>query len=304
MGPTRRHLQVVFWLIVWLIGAGFSALPPAAVGAQDEPTATPDAAGVIYAEVRPNDSLWAVAVRAGISIDELLSLNSLSQNSLIQPGQLLIVGYGTPAPSATPDLPPATATATRPPPTPTPTPMPPPRTALCLVAFDDINQNGVRNLNEPLKAAVAFTVFNERSVVDNYVTDGVSEPYCLENLQPGNYQVTRSVQLNETLTTAGDWAIRLTSGSVLHMEFGSYTGSPAAPLLHSDTDSAGQPAVAGATSVPPPEPVAQIDTSRVAHESSDTVMIIFGTIGFVGLFVAAVLFLMIRHGSADGKQES
>ncbi|MCB9431758.1 MAG: hypothetical protein H6668_07190 [Ardenticatenaceae bacterium] len=44
-------------------------------------------------------------------------------------------------------------------------------------------------------------------MVGNYVTDGVSEPYCLEGLTPGNYSVTRSVEANETLTTGGNWLV-------------------------------------------------------------------------------------------------
>lgn len=46
--------------------------------------------------VKPGDSLWAIARRVGISLDRLLSLNNMTEDSVIQPGQVLTVpGGGT-----------------------------------------------------------------------------------------------------------------------------------------------------------------------------------------------------------------
>jgi hypothetical protein len=59
-------------------------------------------------------------------------------------------------------------------------------------------------------------------VVSNYVTDGVSEPYCIRGLTAGSYQITRSTLEVETLTTPGDWAISLTEGGLVNIEFGSH----------------------------------------------------------------------------------
>lgn len=191
------------------------------IHAQDFPTATPDAEGIIYAEVQPNDSLWAIAARAGISLVELLDLNNLTEDALIQPGDRLIVGIvaATPTPEAT-----ATAVATREPPTPTATPPPPPITAICLVAFVDENGNGEREPDEPLQAGVAFTVFTSEAVVANYVTDGVSEPFCLTDLVAGNYQVTRSVGRDESLTNSGNRTVILATGDQVMLGFGGVTG--------------------------------------------------------------------------------
>ena len=75
---------------------------------------------------------------------------------------------------------------------------------------------------EALRSNVAFTIYNEQEVVANYVSDGVTEPHCLEDLSPGVYHVTRSRTQVETLTTEGDWALTLSEGSVLHLAFGSY----------------------------------------------------------------------------------
>ncbi|MCB9443663.1 MAG: LysM peptidoglycan-binding domain-containing protein [Ardenticatenaceae bacterium] len=179
------------------------------VKAQDFPTPTPDAEGNIFVIVQPNDSLWAIAARAGIPLADLLALNNLTENSIIAPGDQLLIGRAEPAATPTEPLPPPSPTATRPPPPPTATAVPPPPTAICLKAFTDLNRDGKHNAGEPFKAAVAFTIFTTQAVVANYVTDGISEPHCLENLPPGDYNITRSIAQGETLTTQGDWTISL-----------------------------------------------------------------------------------------------
>ncbi len=204
------------------------------------PTATPDAEGIIYDVVQPNDSLWAIAGRHGLTFAELLALNEgLTENTVIQPGDLLIVGHGEPL--ATPTSPPV-PTATLPPPTPRPTVVPP-RTAVCLLAFNDQNRDGVYDAGEALRPGVAFTVYDETAVVANYITNGVSEPYCIEGLRGGSYHVTRSVTPQEVLTTDGDWAVSLMVGSVAQLAFGSYlrpaSGETAvAPAANSPTRTA------------------------------------------------------------------
>ncbi|GJM41903.1 MAG: hypothetical protein DHS20C20_21850 [Ardenticatenaceae bacterium] len=224
------------WLYLLLLGGmllWFGA--PSLMNAQETPTATPDAEGIIYAEVLPNDSLWAIAARSGISLAELLDLNNLTEDALIQPGDRLIVGIvmATPTPDVSP-----TPTATRQPPTPTVTGPPLPVTAICLVAFTDENGNGEREPAEPLQAGIAFTVFTAESVVANYVTDGFAEPFCLTDLVAGNYQVTRSVGRGETLTNSGNRTVILATGDQVMLGFGGFVGEMAtatavAPLTES-----------------------------------------------------------------------
>ncbi|MCA9943201.1 MAG: LysM peptidoglycan-binding domain-containing protein [Anaerolineales bacterium] len=228
MGVKQR------WLWVTLLGCfvyGRLLLWPAAlaiVHAQTLPTATPDAEGVIYVIVQPNDSLWGIAGRAGIGLTELLDLNNLTEDALIQPGDRLIVAIVEPPASPTPEASP-TLVATREPPTPTVTPPPGPVTAVCLVACNDENGNGERELTEPLQAGVAFTIFTSEAVVANYVTDGISEPYCLTELEPGDYQITRSVGRAETLTNSGNRTVILAAGDQVMLGFGGLVGSTPQP---------------------------------------------------------------------------
>jgi LysM domain len=207
-----------FWPVVLLCLCILLLAQAPAVRGQDNATSTPDEKGFIYVEVQADDSLWSVAARAGLTIPELLELNELDDSVVLQPGDKLIVAVVEPPATPTSDIP----TATLPPPSATPTAVQQ-RTAICISAYDDLNKDGIFDGGEPLRANVAFTVFNEQDVVANHVTDGVSEPHCLENLSPGVYHVTRSFLKNEQLTTEGDWALTLSAGSVLNLAFGSYT---------------------------------------------------------------------------------
>jgi len=278
--PIRFILLIIMGLSLLLMA------PRPALFAQDALTATPDAEGVIYTLVEPNDSLWAIADRAGISLQQLLDLNGLTEAAIIHPGELLVVGHGTPPPTATIEMPSPTVTATRPPPTPTPTAIPPPRSAICLEAFDDLDRDGIFDTGEPLKAAGAFTIFNEESVIGNYITDGISEPYCFEGLAPGDYKVTRSVRRDETLTTSGDWVLTLTSGSVLSLEFGSHPGAAATPTapIESQLVQAEAPI---ATFTPPPLSNGQADGAEMSTLVAIGFIAVLLLVIGIGLVVAA-----------------
>jgi len=124
-----------------------------AEGQEPPPTWTPTTPPTTHT-VRSGDTLWSIAARYGLSLDDLLALNGLSMESVIMPGQeLRIRAEAPPAPSPTPaptDTPPPTAgiavaageTATTPAatpavasPTPAPSPAPPtltPRPTLAL----------------------------------------------------------------------------------------------------------------------------------------------------------------------------
>lgn len=245
----------------WMLGlvAFFGSGSMFALQAQELPTATPDAEGFIYAIVQPNDSLWGIAARAGISLAELLDLNNLTENALIQPGDRLIVAIVEPPASPTPVETP-TAVATRPPPTPTNTPPPPPLTVICLVAFADENGNGEREPLEPLQGGVAFTVFTAESVVANYVTDGISEPYCLTDLTAGDYQITRSVGRGETLTNSGNRTVILAAGDQVMLGFGGFSGATPVPTAVPPTSA---PAIIGS------QPAGNAPQASAAVESNN-----------------------------------
>jgi hypothetical protein len=277
-------------------GGGGSAPAPVAPAYVPGPTATPNADGIIYAEVQSGDSVWALAARAGISLDKILELNEMGKDDLLRPGDLLIVGMGDP-PSEEPvaaedeqasseealaaeSQPEAEATPEAPAETPAEAPaevaeakVASSDVSVCLKAFDDIDSNGVQDAGDALKAGVAFTISDGQSVVSNYVTDGESEPFCVTLPGPGSYRVARSILPNEILTTAGDRAVSLSEGSSLSLEFGSTMGEETVVAMVSD--STGQAP-------------AESESQPAAAEEGNTLL----TVAVVAAVVVAVLLLV------------
>ena len=235
-------------------GSSGSAAP---VVIQSGPTSTPDANGEVYSEVQAGDSIWGVAARAGITLDEILELNNLSRNAVVKAGDLLLVRRTESAQAAVaPTAESETATTTddgtattddtggeeaavegdgvdnadeavaeeaaaEPTAVPEPTATAAPTGGtICLRAFDDTNKDGVLGAGEALRSGVAIAVANGESVVSNYITNG-GEPFCIEGLATGAYRVTRSFTDGEVSTTAADWAISLVDGSNMSIDFGS-----------------------------------------------------------------------------------
>jgi LysM repeat protein len=273
-------------------GDGGSAAPaPAAPQFVPGPTATPNADGIIYSEVQAGDSIWALAARAGLTLDQILELNDLSRDDVLRPGDLLIIGSGDP-PSEEPEAvedeetsseeaPAAEGESVAPEAESTPEPVAEAAeqetvsgsdVAVCLKAYDDVNANGVQDAEDALRAAVAFTISDGQSVVSNYVTDGQSEPFCITLPAPGSYRVTRSVLPNEVLTTAGDRAVSLSEGSTLSLDFGSYMDEEALAMV-TDADQG--------------EPAATTE-SEPAEDSSDGLL----TAAVIAAIVVGVLLLI------------
>lgn len=254
------------------------------------PTATPDAEGNIYVIVQPNDSMWAIAARAGITLERLWQLNGLSEGSVIKPGDRLLVAQVEAEPTPTPE---PTERPTLPPPTPSRTPPPAPVTAVCLSAFADENQDGVHDPGEPLRAAVAFTIFNEQAVVANYISDGRSEPHCLE-LPPGTYRLTRSVGRDEALSNDGDVALLLRSGDLVKLAFGSYNR---VDEMMTETAVAPEPAESGAEAMGEAErPLAEPTpiTPPEAPEQSGPNWLAWGVFALVAVLLGgAAIFLIL-----------
>jgi hypothetical protein len=242
---------------------------------------TPDETGAIVVIVQPGESLWVIAARAGLTLPDLLALNNLPASAIINPGDALVVGIVTS--QATPS--PGPATATLPPPTPRPTEARP-EAAVCLSAFNDLDQDGVHDADEPLRAGVAFTVYNSEAVVANYITDGLSEPKCLGGLPPGEYRVTRSVMPGELLTTEGDWSLNLTASSELRQSFGSFAGAARTAAPPNTPTTA---AVAQATPGSPPD-LASPPSGSLAPRLAGVIALFVGGL----LLLGAVLILLLR----------
>ena len=77
-----------------------------AEGQEPPPTPTPPTTH----QVQEGDSAWSIAARYGLTINQLLELNNLGNDSILRPGDQLVIQFPTPTPVPTPEI---TSTPTR-----------------------------------------------------------------------------------------------------------------------------------------------------------------------------------------------
>jgi hypothetical protein len=86
-------------------------------------TSTPESDGSIYHTVQPGDTIYTIANAYGIREADLLAINGLTSESVIYPGNRLIITRG-PSPTPTLDITDTPSPTITPRPTNTPTPVP------------------------------------------------------------------------------------------------------------------------------------------------------------------------------------
>jgi hypothetical protein len=95
---------------------------------------------------------------------------------------------------------------------------------ICVLAFSDINGDGVHTSpDEELIAGVTFWLSNETGRLGTYTTDGNSEPYCFGNLAVGQYTVQARPdpkKIKGEATTPGQWVVPLASGAEYDITYG------------------------------------------------------------------------------------
>lgn len=298
-------------------GGGGGAPAQAGPTATPFPTPTPRPDGAIVHVVSSGDSFWTIAIRyapaLGLTPEEALpAIRELNNNpAFIAVGQELLIkepgdvvvapeptaetptegdvseaapteevievdGTGSEEVSAeVPTVPAETAVSETAPTTGT----------ICVAAFDDQNGDGSRNdATENLQADAAITIFRGGSTVTTHITDGVSEPYCFENLEPDTYQVQIFPPADFQPTTSPSWAVSVSEGAHISVSFGTrFDTQETAVADTASTDTAADSAAA-------------TDAAASAEAAPTDDGGFFSSIGGIVLAVAAVLVLLAGVG--------
>jgi murein DD-endopeptidase MepM/ murein hydrolase activator NlpD len=219
MNPKRFF--VLFTLISLLLFGLWLPANAASNMQQVIPTATADTTGRILYVVQPGDSCFRVAALHGITVDQLRQLNSkLDENCTLIEGQELLIGMvsteGTPTagPSPTPA-----------PPTASPTPFTG-TTEICVLLFNDINGDALRQETEPAVAggAVSVTENNgEYSAAQNTEIPADPAAYqgiCFINVPEGSYNITMGIPDNYNPTMSLNYSLDVKAGDRAFVDFG------------------------------------------------------------------------------------
>lgn len=193
------------------------------------PTPTPRPDGAIVHIVQAGDTLFGIALRYDVPVDQIRELNasSLGPNDLIRVGQELVISL--PSETPTPSPPPQPPTPTTAPVSPTPE-----GASICVLAFHDRNGDRVRDADEGLLPNAEFTLANASGVVAKHTTDGVSEPYCFTGLDPGNYRVIQGSPPGYEPSSSPEQNVALAEGTSFDFQFGNARSEEAATSEESD----------------------------------------------------------------------
>ena len=88
---TRNYLRPGQKLNLYISRTAQSGVSQTNITRASTSTSSPTASGVINYTVRKGDSLWLIARRHGVNLDALQTLNGLTTNSVLHPGQKLTI---------------------------------------------------------------------------------------------------------------------------------------------------------------------------------------------------------------------
>lgn len=184
-------------------------------------TPTPGADGRIIYIVQPGDGCFRVAALNNITVDQLRQLNSsLDENCTLIEGQELLIGIVSVALTPTPG-----ALATPGTPTITPTPLSG-TTEVCVLLFDDVNGNALREETEVAVAggAVSVTENNGKySAAQDTIIPADPEAYqgiCFTDIPEGNYNITVGIPDNYNPTMELNYSLDVNAGDRAFVDFG------------------------------------------------------------------------------------
>ncbi|MBN1260112.1 MAG: LysM peptidoglycan-binding domain-containing protein [Anaerolineae bacterium] len=267
-------------------------------------TSTPRSDGAVVHIVQSGDTLFGIALQYGVDVDELrrLNANTLGPNDLLSVGAELVISGSPMTPAATPE----STTAAPEPITPTlvataeavaAAPVAPEsdRAALCVLAFNDSNADMVHQTeSEGLAPNITFSLIGTNGPAGTYTTDGISEPYCFQNLEPGNYVLRQTPPLGYVPSGPPEWGILLGAGQAQSLKLG-YTWDTTTVLAAESGD-----AVAGETVAA--ESVESVEATAEAPKPPgsvvNTIIKISGIVALVLALAVAGLFVVSRRRAA------
>jgi hypothetical protein len=220
----RRTILFILPLVLLLILAGLMSSvngASAAPRAQGFLTATPGPDGRILYIVVEGDSCLQVALLHNITVPQLRQLNTrLDQDCNLTIGQQLVVGLVSTAPTAGP-------APTLPPPTPTSTPIDG-TTIVCVLLFDDVNGDALRQETEfgIDGGAVSLTNINgsyaeTKNTVSTFDPDSLEpDRACFEDVPQGEYNVSMAVPDNFNPTMVLSYRLTVKAGDQASIDFG------------------------------------------------------------------------------------
>jgi hypothetical protein len=232
----KRILLISGFLLMLILVSLQSTLSMAAPHAQLTvfPTPTPGPDGKIIYIVQPNDTLWRISAITGVKIETIRELNNLGVNDIIMPGDKILLGYAGPSGGQpTAGLIPTQAFVT-----PSPT-APPGWGILCVLLYNDLNGDSMRQETEPSIPGGEVSVSNRSGAVsltgetpsggnDTTIVNPTPQERgytCFDQLLQGEYLISAAAPKGYNRTTILNTSMNLEAGQTTYIAFGAQVNS-------------------------------------------------------------------------------
>lgn len=152
---------------------------------------------------------------------------------------------------------------------------------ICVAAFNDANGDGQRDSSEGLVPNAAIAISRPAGVVSTYITDGASEPYCIELADADSYTLQMYAPAGFAPTTTDNWAVPIANNESYTVSFGLREG----PVAVADAGPAAADSAAASQTAD--------STAALEEESGNSLT---NNLGIIALGVAGVLVLLAVVG--------
>jgi hypothetical protein len=220
---TKSILAIVLFLAGALLF--WSRIPAAASPVRQVayPSPTPGPDGRIIYIVKAGDTCSQLSLLYGVSVEYIRTTNLLDENCSLREGSPIMLGLGGPSTAASPT--PGLA------PTPTPvTPTPVPGTSgtaeICVLVYEDINGDALRQATEKAIPGAALSLTNPEGSYSQTLTTAINpdatayQGMCFKNVPPGKYSVSAAAPDGYNPTIGLTSSLEVIPGDVAYVDFG------------------------------------------------------------------------------------
>jgi len=223
---TKILLHVSIFLIVlgvtW-IASGAQAAPGVSRAAYPSPT--PGTDGRIIYIVKAGDTCEQISLLYGVTQEYLRLTNQLDANCSLREGQKLMLGVGGPAAaSPTPGASPSPTVSL-----PTATPGVGGMAEVCVLVYEDVNGNGLRQPTEKAISGAAISLTSLDGTYSNTLTTTINpdetayQGMCFTNVPMGKYNVSAAAPDGYNPTINLTSRVNVTAGDIAYIDYGAQT---------------------------------------------------------------------------------
>jgi hypothetical protein len=210
---------LIFLGLAW-ISSGVQAAPSEPQSAYPSPTPLPD--GRIIYIVKGGDTCEKISLMYGVSLEYLRTTNQLDANCSLREGQQLMLGVGGPsAASPTPGPSPSPTVAL-----PTVTPGVGGMAEVCVLVYNDVNGDGLRQITESAIPGAAISLTSLDGSYSQTLTTTINpdatayQGMCFSNVPMGQYNVSAAAPDGYNPTINLTSKVDVTAGDIAYIGYG------------------------------------------------------------------------------------